>query len=118
VKQILWRTARRPALVLALALTALVAVLFFAAPVLAQVPNPGPQAPPGLEKPATTLIAWLKWGGMFAGVAGLIGCGLQMMVGRRNRSNMAVDGAAGIPWVFSGMVLIGFGSSLISAIMN
>ncbi|HUK70776.1 MAG TPA: hypothetical protein VLW50_18790, partial [Streptosporangiaceae bacterium] len=64
----------------------------------ANVPNPAPQAPPGLAGPVNTLLGWWKWGALVAGVFGLIGCGAMMAIGRRNRSNLAADGATGIPW--------------------
>ena len=41
----------------------------------ANVPNPAPQAPPGLAGPVDTLLGWWKWGALVAGVFGLIGCG-------------------------------------------
>lgn len=61
------------------------------------VPNPAPKAPPGLTGPVNTLLAWWKWGALVAGVFGLIGCGAMMAIGRRNRSNLAADGATGTP---------------------
>lgn len=84
--------------------------------VLAQVPNPAPAAPPGLEAAADTLLAWMKWGGLVAGVAGLIICALMMMIGRRNRSATAADGAAGIPWVLGGLTVIAFSAGLVGAV--
>ena len=88
------------------------------AAVLMQVPNPGPQAPPGLDATATQFLAWLKWGGLIAGVFGLGICGIMMMVGRRSRSTTAVEGAAGIPWVLGGLTLMSFAASLVSAVMH
>ena len=44
------------------------------------LPNPAPKAPPGLDVAAETFLAWLKWGAMFAGVVGLITCGVMMML--------------------------------------
>ncbi len=88
----------------------------FAARVLAQVPNPAPAAPPGLGAAADTLLGWMKWGGLVAGVAGLIICAIMMMVGRRNRSATAADGAAGIPWVLGGLTVIAFSAGLVGAV--
>jgi hypothetical protein len=62
-------------------------------------PNPSPIAPPGLDAVADQLLGWLKWVGIIAGVVGFGLCAMMMILGRRNRSNMAVDGATGIPWV-------------------
>lgn len=84
----------------------------------ATVPNPPPQAPPGLEDFGSQLIAWLKWGGLLAGMAGLIICGIMMSIGRRNRSMTAVDGAAGVPWVFGGLTIISFSAAVVGQLLK
>jgi hypothetical protein len=81
------------------------------------VPNPAPVAPPGLDGPANLLLGWLKWVGLIAGVVGLGTCAIMMILGRRNRSNMAVDGASGIPWVLGGLSLISLASGLVGAVL-
>lgn len=81
------------------------------------VPNPAPKAPPGLTGPVSTLLAWWKWGALVAGVFGLIGCGAMMAIGRRNRSNLAADGATGIPWVLAGLTLIALSSGIVGVFM-
>ena len=78
------------------------------------VPNPAPVAPPGLARRVSTLLAWWKWGSLVAGVFGLIACGAMMAIGRRNRSNLAADGAAGIPWVLAGLTLIALSSGIVA----
>jgi hypothetical protein len=78
------------------------------------VPNPAPVAPPGLANRVGTLLAWWKWGSLIAGVFGLIACGAMMAIGRRNRSNLAADGAAGIPWVLAGLTLIALSSGIVA----
>ena len=85
---------------------------------LAQLPNPAPQAPPGLEGPVTTFLGWLKWGGLLAGMVGLVACGIMMMIGRRNRSATAVDGASGIPWVLAGLTVVSLASGIVSAVLQ
>jgi hypothetical protein len=85
--------------------------------VAAGVPNPAPVAPPGLSGTVNTLLGWWKWGAMIAGVFGLIGCGAMMAIGRRNRSNLAADGATGIPWVLAGLTLIALSSGIIGVFM-
>ena len=77
------------------------------------VPNPVPAAPPGLSPKISTLLGWWKWGALIAGVFGLIGCGAMMAIGRRSRSAMAADGAAGIPWVLAGLTLIALASGIV-----
>jgi hypothetical protein len=86
--------------------------------IVAQVPNPPPQAPPGLGTFGNSLIAWMKWSGMVAGVVGLIVCGIMMMVGRRNRSQLAVDGATGVPWVGAGLALIGAAATFVGFFLS
>jgi hypothetical protein len=63
------------------------------------------------------LLGWLKWVGIIAGVVGLGICAIMMILGRRNRSNMAVDGASGIPWVLGGLSLISLASGLVGAVL-
>jgi hypothetical protein len=83
----------------------------------AGIPNPAPLAPPGLAGRVGTLLAWWKWGSLVAGVFGLIGCGAMMAIGRRNRSNLAADGATGIPWVLAGLTLIALSSGIVGVFM-
>ncbi|RAY15437.1 hypothetical protein DPM19_09515 [Actinomadura craniellae] len=71
----------------------------------APVPDPAPQAPPGLAEKMEVLLAWGKWGVLVCGVAGLFICAGQMAIGRKNRSAFAADGATGIPWVLGGLSL-------------
>jgi hypothetical protein len=85
---------------------------------IAAVPNPAPIAPPGLDGPANLLLGWLKWVGIIAGVVGFGTCSIMMILGRRNRSNMAVDGATGIPWVLGGLSLMSLASGLVGAVLT
>ena len=82
------------------------------------IPNPAPVAPPGMQAPAELLLGWMKWIGIIAGLVGFGVCAMMMILGRRNRSNMAVDGAAGIPWVLGGLSLIALSSGLVGAILT
>jgi hypothetical protein len=82
------------------------------------VPNPAPVAPPGLQGPAEMLLGWMKWVGIIAGLVGFGLCALMMILGRRNRSNLAVDGASGIPWVLGGLSLITLSSGLVAALLG
>lgn len=84
----------------------------------AGAPNPAPQAPPGLEQTANMFLGWVKWGGLVAGVLGLGICAIMMMLGRRNRSTTAVDGATGIPWVLGGLSVMALGSGVVGSILT
>jgi len=110
-----------PVLIYALAVRDLAAIHHAAAVpaagLAAGVPNPAPVAPPGLSGRVSTLLAWWKWGALVAGVFGLIGCGAMMAIGRRNRSNLAADGATGIPWVLAGLTLIALSSGIVGVFM-
>lgn len=81
------------------------------------VPNPAPVAPPGMAAPAEQLLGWLKWTGLVAGLVGFAMCALMMILGRRNRSNMAVDGATGIPWVLGGLSLMSLSAGIVGAVL-
>jgi len=82
------------------------------------VPNPAPAPPPGLAPTAELLLAWLKWGGVIAGLVGLMLCGIMMAVGRRNRHALAADGAAGLPWVFGGLSVIVLAAGVVGAVFG
>ena len=83
----------------------------------AGVPNPAPQAPPGLSSRINTLLGWWKWGALIAGVFGLVGSGAMMAIRRRNRHSLAADGASGIPWVLAGLTLIALSSGIVGVFM-
>jgi hypothetical protein len=85
---------------------------------LAAVPNPGPIAPPGMEGPAQQFIGWMKWVGIVAGLVGFGMCAIMMILGRRNRSNMAVDGATGIPWVLGGLSTLTLAAGVVGALVS
>jgi hypothetical protein len=89
-----------------------------ARPALAGVPDPAPQAPPGLTKPVTTMIAWGKWGVLVCGVAGLLICAGKMAIGHRNRATFAADGATGVPWVLGGLSLAAVAAAIVSVFLS
>lgn len=71
------------------------------------VPDPPPAAPGGKLTAATnTILSWMKWGGLVGAVGAGIASGIMMAIGRRNRNNMAVEGAISLPWIFGGVALI------------
>jgi hypothetical protein len=83
----------------------------------AGVPNPPAQAPPGLAKPIGTILGWIKWGALIGGSVGLSLCAIKMMVGHRNRSSLAADGASGIPWVLLGLSLVAVSSGVVGVFL-
>ncbi len=87
-------------------------------PAGAAPPNPAPQAPPGLQGPVTTMVAWGKWGVLVCGVAGLLICAGKMAIGHRNRATFAADGATGIPWVLGGLSLAAVAASIVSVFLG
>jgi hypothetical protein len=80
------------------------------------IPDPPPMAPSGLTQPVRTILGWMKWGTTIAGVIGLTICAM-MMVGRRSRSTVAADGAAGIPWVLLGLMLASASSAIVGVFL-
>ena len=81
------------------------------------VPDPPPVPPPGFTRQVSTILGWTKWGTVIAGVIGLTICALMMMVGRRSRSTVAADGAAGIPWVLLGLMLASASSAIVGVFL-
>jgi hypothetical protein len=98
-------------------LTIVVGLLDTAQQVLAQPPDPDPVAPPGMQEVADQFLGWGKWILIVAGVLGMFICAGMMIIGRRNRSATAVDGAAGIPWVLGGLFLGAVAASLVGAVL-
>lgn len=76
-------------------------------------PNPAPTPIPGMSGMANSFIGWGKWVLIVIGVLGLIICAGMMIMGRRNRSATAVDGATGIPWVLGGLTVMAVASTLV-----
>ena len=81
------------------------------------VPDPPPVPPPGLTRSVSIILGWVKWGTVIAGSIGLTICALMMMVGRRSRSTVAADGAAGIPWVLLGLMLAAASSAIVGVFL-
>lgn len=81
------------------------------------VPNPNPQAPPGLSGPVNMILGWMKWGGIAAGVAGLLASGIMMALGRRGRHNTAIEGVTGIGWALGGITVVSFAVALVGAVV-
>ncbi|MCX6462699.1 MAG: hypothetical protein NTW05_03750 [Pseudonocardiales bacterium] len=79
------------------------------------VPNPEPVAPPGFAELAGTLLGWMKWGVVFAGLLGIFICALMLIIGRRNRSATAYEGLAGSAWVIGGLAMASVAALLVGA---
>ncbi|EHY87486.1 hypothetical protein [Saccharomonospora azurea] len=83
------------------------------------VPDPPPTAPPGkLTEATNTILGWMKWGGLVGAVGALIAAGIMMAVGRRNRNNMAIEGAVSIPWVVAGLAVILGSASVVGFLLQ
>lgn len=83
-----------------------------------QIPDGEPALPAGVGDFFSQLIGWAKGAVLALGVLGMIACGAMMIVGRRNRSSIAVEGAAGIPWVLGGIFLASTAATLVGAVVS
>jgi hypothetical protein len=81
------------------------------------VPNSTPQPIPGLDTVAPMFIGWGKWALLVSGVLGMFICGGMMIMGRRNRSSTAVDGATGIPWVLGGLTVAAIAATVVGVVL-
>jgi hypothetical protein len=62
------------------------------------------------------LLSWLVWGIAISGLAGLLICAGMIILGRRSRNQMAIDGLIGALWVFGGLALAGSAAVLVNAV--
>lgn len=74
--------------------------------------------PPGLDVLGPMLFGWGKWILLAAGVLGCFICAGQMIIGRRNRSATAVDGATGIPWVLAGLTVAALAGGIVTVVLQ
>lgn len=86
--------------------------------VAAEIPDGDPALPEGVAEFFSQLIGWAKGAVLALGVLGIIACGGMMIIGRRNRSATAVDGAAGIPWVLGGLFLASAAATIVGAVVG
>lgn len=98
-----------------------VVVLALAGAPLAAAADPDwdsdPKAPPGMEDVFPQWVGWGKWVAIGCGILGLIACGVMMMVGRRNRSHLAAEGASGLLWVMAGLSVVSLAAGVVPAII-
>ena len=71
-----------------------------------QFTPPTAQEPPGVGGLFALAGGWALWAAGAAAVLTIMGTGIAVMIGRRNRSQGAADAMAHIPWVFLGGVLV------------
>ena len=79
------------------------------------VPDAPAAVPAEVSGVVGTLLGWAKAACIIAGVFGLLACAFMLMLGRRNRSQMAVDGAVGLPYVIGGLSIVLLAVPLVNA---
>lgn len=80
--------------------------------------DPGPIAPPGVAQQVSTIIGWVHWGAYAAGILAFLLAGTTMMIGKRNRSSMAADGASHLTWVVAGLLVVSASSLIVGALIG
>ncbi|MFB7030981.1 MULTISPECIES: hypothetical protein [unclassified Streptomyces] len=80
--------------------------------------NAPPAAPPGMGTIMPKWVGWAKYFAIGAGILGIIACGIMMMVGRRNRSHLAAEGANGLLWVLGGLSVVTLAAGVVPAIIS
>jgi hypothetical protein len=79
------------------------------------IPDGPAQLPPGLGPLAAKLIGWGKGIILSAGVIGIFICSGMLILGRRNRGQLAIEGMIGGAWVLGGLALASVAAVLVSA---
>lgn len=79
------------------------------------IPNGQVQAPPGLATLTNTVIGWIKWGVLAAGVIGILICAGMIILGRRHHNQMAIEGMIGGAWVLGGLAMASVAAVLVGA---
>jgi hypothetical protein len=79
------------------------------------LPNPDAVQPPGTGG-IVTLLAWLKWGGFAAAIAGLIGGAIMLVVS--SRRGEGGEHAKQIGIVLIAVIIVGASTGLVSAIAS
>lgn len=87
-------------------------VATYAAQILprAEVPDPGAEQPPGTEG-ISTILGWLKWGGLSVCIAGLMIAGALMAIKSQRGDGGDTTGRIGMALV--GVIIISAGASLV-----
>lgn len=83
-----------------------------------EVPDPGPIAPPGrIAEYANTIVGWMKWALIIAGVLGILICSGMVIIGRRQRNAMATEGLVGAGWVIAGLAMVSSAAGIVGAFL-
>lgn len=81
-----------------------------------QIPNPGPEEPPGM-KGVTKILSWLKWIGLAVVAAAIIIGGAIIAFNYRQRGD-AMSALEKILWPMVGAIVIGSGVAIVGAVMS
>jgi hypothetical protein len=111
-------TPMRVRVVVATVVITALAVMLGAEPVLAQVPNPAPESPPGAAL-ITKVLGWLKYGAIAAAVAGLLTGGIATGVGHFGSNYSAAS--AGRKWLLGGIgaaMIAGLAHTIATTVYN
>jgi hypothetical protein len=76
--------------------------------------NVGVETPPGSDKVAT-LLGYMLWGGGICAFVGIVVCAYQFMLSPNRHQN---DGMSGLGKVGAGMILLGIGAPVVTAILG
>lgn len=78
------------------------------------IPDPDPAPIPGFEGPTTTILGWMKWGGLALAVAGVIIVAYKLFVNSHRGEGGRELGQLG--FVAIGVALIGGAASIVGFI--
>lgn len=93
-------------------------MLDFATHLLQQVPDPPAAPPPGkLQEFVNTVLGWMKWFLLVAGVIGLLICAGMIILGRRQRNAVATEGLISIAYVIGGLALVAATTGVVGAFL-
>jgi hypothetical protein len=77
------------------------------------IPDAPASLPPGLSQATGKLFSWGKGVDYAVGALALLVCAGMIIGGRRNRSQVATEGAVGVGWVILGLTLVGAAAMLV-----
>jgi len=82
--------------------------------ILPRLTDVDPTQPPGTEQ-VQTIINWIGWGVMTLGIVGILIVAAKMMI--NNRRGEGGENAAGLGWVFGGLILASAAGALVGALV-